>query len=77
LVSQRATTGQGIAMGLQNSFSSLGRASGPLWAGAVYDVRQELPFWSGALFQAIAFAVSLSAMRAARPSSVVEESVNE
>ncbi len=63
LVSQRATAGQGVTMGLQNSFSSLGRAMGPLWAGAVYDVRQEFPFLSGALFQAIAFAVSFVALR--------------
>ncbi len=63
LISQRAATGQGIAMGLENSFMSLGRAGGPLWAGYAYDVRHEYPFWSGALFQAVAFVISLFFIR--------------
>lgn len=69
LISQRATAGQGVTMGLQNSFSSLGRATGPLWAGSIYDVRQELPFLSGALFQAIALVVSLVAVRGENPTT--------
>ncbi len=63
LISQRATTGQGIAMGLENSFMSLGRAGGPVWAGYTYDIQQEYPFLSGALFQAIAFVISLFLIR--------------
>jgi DHA1 family multidrug resistance protein-like MFS transporter len=73
LVSQRATTGQGVTMGLQNSFSSLGRAVGPLWAGSIYDVWQEFPFLSGALFQAIGLAASFFAMRESRVPSAAEE----
>ena len=59
LISQRATSGQGTAMGLENSFMSLGRVVGPLWAGYAYDVRQEFPFFTGAILLAIAFMVSL------------------
>jgi len=73
LISQRATTGQGIAMGLENSFMSLGRATGPLWAGYSYDIHQEYPFYIGALFQAIAFALSFSMVQGAQPSDAVEE----
>jgi MFS transporter, DHA1 family, multidrug resistance protein len=58
LISQRAEGGQGVAMGLENSFMSLGRVFGPLWAGTSYDISMTLPFWSGAFFQAIALAIS-------------------
>ena len=63
LISQRATSGQGAALGLAQSFQSLGRATGPLWAGAAYDVNPSLPFLSGALFQVAALVVGLRVMR--------------
>ncbi len=69
LISQRATTGQGAAMGLENSFMSLGRAGGPLWAGFLYDVHMEYPFWSGALFQAIAFFISFFFLGTSAPTT--------
>ncbi|MBI4789571.1 MAG: MFS transporter [Chloroflexi bacterium] len=59
LISQRATSGQGVAMGLENSFMSLGRVVGPLWAGYAYDARQEYPFFTGAILLTLAFGVSL------------------
>lgn len=62
LISQRATMGQGEAMGLNNATQSLGRAVGPLWAGGVYDAHIEYPFYTGAFIQAIAFVISLSAI---------------
>jgi DHA1 family multidrug resistance protein-like MFS transporter len=49
LTSQRATVGQGAAMGLSNSAVSLGRVIGPLWAGAVFDLNPDYPYASGAL----------------------------
>lgn len=54
LVSKRAKTGQGAAMGLNNSFQSLGRGVGPLWAGFAYDIHNTLSFWTGAAVQLIA-----------------------
>ncbi|MCC7445925.1 MAG: MFS transporter [Anaerolineae bacterium] len=63
LISQRAQTGQGVAMGLENSFMSLGRATGPIVAGSLYDVRMTLPFWVGAAIQAVAFALSFRLMK--------------
>ena len=54
LISRRALEGQGAAMGLNNSFQALGRATGPLWAGFAFDLTSTLSFWTGALVQAIA-----------------------
>lgn len=59
MTSQRASSGQGLAMGLNNSFMSLGRIVGPVWAGFVFDVRINLPYISGAAIMAIGFVVSL------------------
>ncbi len=68
LISQRAETGQGVAMGLENSFMSLGRAVGPIWAGSIYDVHMTWPFWSGAILQAIALGISFIYLKSAKPS---------
>ena len=59
LTSQRATVGQGAAMGLSNSFVSLGRVVGPLWAGAVFDLNANYPYVSGAVILFIVFLLSL------------------
>ncbi|HSR48484.1 MAG TPA: MFS transporter [Anaerolineales bacterium] len=58
LTSQRATVGQGAAMGLSGAFVSLGRIVGPLWAGAVYDLRTWLPYASGAVILVCVFLLS-------------------
>lgn len=75
LISQRAETGQGVAMGLENSFMSLGRVFGPLWAGTAYDISMTLPFWSGAFFQAIALAISFVYLRTPHNAPQPEASV--
>ncbi len=59
LTSQRATMGQGVALGLNNSFMSLGRIMGPLWAGYLFDVNVNLPYLSGAVVMFAGFFVSL------------------
>ncbi len=48
LISKAATGGQGQAMGLNNSFMSLGQTVGPTWSGFALDFNQLLPFSSGA-----------------------------
>jgi len=65
LVSRRAGVGQGTAMGLGNTFLSLGRILGPLWAGFVFDVGIALPYISGAAIMAVGFAASLWRVEAA------------
>jgi DHA1 family multidrug resistance protein-like MFS transporter len=59
LISRRADMGQGMAMGLSNTFLSLGRIVGPLWAGFIFDVRVTLPYLSGAAILVAGFAASL------------------
>ena len=66
LISRRADPRQqGAAMGLNNSFQSLGRGIGPLWAGVAFDIHPTLSFWTGALIQFIAFSVSLKVLKRA------------
>lgn len=59
LISKRTTTGQGIAMGFTNSFMSLGRIIGPLWAGFLFDVHINYPYFSGALVMLLGFMLSM------------------
>lgn len=63
ITSKKALEGQGMAMGLNNSFQSLGRVVGPLWAGTLFDVHNTLPYLSGAVIMVAAFGFSLYAIR--------------
>jgi DHA1 family multidrug resistance protein-like MFS transporter len=60
LISKRTTAGQGVAMGLSNSFMSLGRIAGPIWAGAIFDVNFNYPYLSGSVIMFIGFLISLA-----------------
>lgn len=64
LTSQRATIGQGAAMGLSNSFVSLGRVVGPIWAGTLFDLNPSYPYASGAAILFVVFLLSLRWVRA-------------
>ena len=59
LTSKRTTMEQGITMGVSNAFMSLGRIVGPLWAGLLFDVYIEYPYFSGAAIMLIGFVISL------------------
>jgi MFS transporter, DHA1 family, multidrug resistance protein len=59
LTSKRTTAGQGTSMGLSNSFVSLGRVAGPLYAGTIFDVNPSYPYLSGALILCAVFVMSL------------------
>lgn len=59
LTSKHAGERQGAAMGLNNSFSSLGRVVGPIWAGFAFDLNVNLPYLSGAVIMFIGFLISL------------------
>jgi DHA1 family multidrug resistance protein-like MFS transporter len=63
LISKRTTTGQGAAMGANNSFQSLGRVAGPLWAGGMYDINYNLPYLSGAFVMLVGFVLSVKALK--------------
>ncbi len=59
LTSRRATVPQGVAMGLSNSFISLGRIVGPIWGGVALDIHAGLPYLSGAAVMLASFGMSL------------------
>lgn len=59
LISKRSVGGQGVTMGLVNSFMSLGRIVGPVWAGSIFDVNINYPYLSGAAIMLTAFFASL------------------
>ncbi len=60
LISKRTTTGQGVVMGLSNSFMSLGRIVGPIWAGLLFDANVNYPYLSGSAIMFIGFLISLA-----------------
>ena len=63
LISKRATQGQGIAMGLNNSFMSLGGIVGTIWAGTVLDINLSYPYMTGAFIMALGFVAALIFLR--------------
>lgn len=64
LISKRAQGGQGMTLGLNNSFLSLGRIVGPLWAGNIYELNLNAPYLTGALIMLVGLWVSLSKLHA-------------
>ena len=63
LTSKMAQGGQGAALGMNNAFQSLGRVAGPLWAGLMFDLNLNLPYWSAALILLGTFGYALRVMR--------------
>ena len=59
LISKRTDVSQGVAMGMNNSFNSLGRVFGPIWAGMIFDIHITYPYLSGAIIMAIGFVISI------------------
>ncbi len=61
LVSKEAPKDQqGMVLGTNQALGSLARAIGPLFGGAMYDVRAALPYWVGA---GLFFAIGLYAVK--------------
>ena len=55
LVSKETEIEQGLALGLNSSFMSLGRFTGPLLAGFLFDLRVTLPYMIGSLIMFLGF----------------------
>jgi MFS transporter, DHA1 family, multidrug resistance protein len=70
LTSKKSPGGQGMALGLNNSYQSLGRVIGPLWAGSMLDLHITLPYLSAAVVMLVAFGYALFSMRAETPAAV-------
>ena len=61
-ISKHASGNQGQAMGVAESYMSLGRIAGPLWGGMIFDVNIFYPFLSGIIILFIAFLLTLRKM---------------
>jgi MFS transporter, DHA1 family, multidrug resistance protein len=59
LASKKARGGQGMALGLNNSFQSLGRVAGPLWAGLLFDYGIHLPYLTAGVLMLVTFGMSM------------------
>jgi DHA1 family multidrug resistance protein-like MFS transporter len=57
---QDVRAGQGAVMGLGNSFISLGRIIGPVWAGFIFDINASYPYLSGAAIMFTGFLMGLA-----------------
>lgn len=76
-ISKRAETGQGTAMGIQQSFMSLGRVAGPLWGGAVFSISYHMPYYTGAAIMLVGFLGSLAFLNGARLAAAQPEPERE
>ena len=73
LISKRATIGQGVAMGLNNSFMSMGRVVGPVLAGTLFDIDIRLPYLSGGVVTFVGFLLCLALLKAVPAEDEEEE----
>jgi MFS transporter, DHA1 family, multidrug resistance protein len=62
-ISRFAGDRQGTVMGMNSAATSLGRVTGPLWAGYLYDVNIIYPYISGAATLLVGLLVCLFAIR--------------
>lgn len=63
LISKRVDDAQGAVLGLTNSFMSLGRVAGPVWAGMLFDIHFDYPYLSGAIILGMGFLMSFWLLR--------------
>lgn len=75
LTSKRTVIGQGVSMGLSNSFVSLGRVAGPLLAGLLFDLNSNFPYLAGAVILCGVFVMSLIWVKEAGPESQIKQAV--
>jgi MFS transporter, DHA1 family, multidrug resistance protein len=58
---------QGAVMGMNSAATSLGRVIGPLWAGYLYDINIEYPYYSGSAALLLGMLVCMAGIRRAPP----------
>ncbi len=61
LISKRTTAGQGVSIGIMDSFDSLGRILGPAWGGWIYHVGIGLPYLTAAIVLLVTAGISMAA----------------
>lgn len=64
LVSKNSTGGQGVALGIMQSFGSLGRIFGPMVGGVLYNIHMNAPYFTGAVL--LLFVILLAGGKIAR-----------
>ncbi len=62
LISKRTTSGQGLSIGIMDSFDSLGRILGPAWSGWIYHLGIGLPYVTAAIALLLTAAASVAAV---------------
>jgi len=72
LVSKETVIDQGLALGLNSSFMSLGRFVGPLLAGFLFDIRVYMPYLAGSLIMFVGFLFVQFKLKAPREDFVPE-----
>lgn len=63
-ISRNAEGSQGQAMGIAESYMSLGRIAGPLWGGMIFDVNLFYPYISGVVVFIVSFIATLGKKKA-------------
>jgi DHA1 family multidrug resistance protein-like MFS transporter len=63
LISKKSTVGQGVSMGLNDSFKSLGRIIGPACAGFIFDINVNYPYLFGVAIMLIGFILGLAKIK--------------
>ncbi len=76
LISKGPTMSQGRTMGIAESYLSLGRTIGPLWAGTLFDIYISYPFISGMLIFFLLFIGSQKKGRKPALKAAVERNSN-
>jgi MFS transporter, DHA1 family, multidrug resistance protein len=61
LISKRTAAGQGLSIGIMDSFDSLGRVIGPAWGGWIYHFGIGLPYLAAAVILLVTAGVSMIA----------------
>jgi DHA1 family multidrug resistance protein-like MFS transporter len=67
LISKRTTAGQGLSIGIMDSFDSLGRILGPAWGGWIYHWGPGLPYLTAGIVLLATAGVSVVSVRAGLP----------
>ncbi len=62
LISKRTAAGQGLSIGIMDSFDSLGRILGPAWGGWIYHLGIGLPYLTAAVVLLVTAGVSVAAV---------------
>lgn len=63
LISKKSIVGQGMSMGLNDSFKSLGRIIGPVCAGFIFDINVNYPYLFGVAIMLIGFFIGLTRIK--------------